>query len=434
MIIVKTAGLILLAAAFAYIPNSRTMAKGNTPPLIFAPGYGMSALRIQVNERDGSSEKFNFLLPALVQEKTLPPPVKSAIDYAVLSGLKKKDKAKVRDWLKLNIESDGQVSNKKMVNIKPISVGIDIESECPRYSTMARKLQTYGWISNRNLFCLPYDYRYPPGANSFRPNLIKLVERVYKHSNGKKVVLACHSQGCLMAYHALRTIEKDWIENHIQLFFAFAGQFSGCSDCLRWAFQKQWSWDGASTSSSPSDMSWAGELALDLQPSVYANNVLYRNGTKEYLAENTRQLLKDAGAISMLRATDYYSLSGQNWFRKGEIDNLPLLIRSRFIYGNGIPTTIGFDYQSISPNDGQCVKPSCAGFLNSKSPNEIQADGDGGDSTWMNEAPMRWTRNPACEMRAFPHVGHMEIFENDEAIAYLAKSTMELAAIDPCSD
>lgn len=54
-------------------------------------------------------------------------------------------------------------------------------------------------------------------------------------------------------------------------------------------------------------MSWAGELGLDLQPSVYANNVLYRNGTKEYLAENTRQLLKDAGALSMLRATDYYS-------------------------------------------------------------------------------------------------------------------------------
>ncbi|WP_206537821.1 lipase/acyltransferase domain-containing protein [Prochlorococcus sp. MIT 0702] len=430
----KAGGMILLAAVFTYSHNSRTMAKENIPPLIFAPGYGMSALRIQVNKRDGASEKFNFLLPAFIQKNSLPAPAKNALDYAILSGLKKRDKTKVRDWLKLNIGSNGQVSNNKTVNINPISVGIDIESECPRYSKMARKLQTYGWISNRDLFCLPYDYRYPPGANSFRPNLIKLVERVYKHTNGKKVILACHSQGCLMAYHALRTIEKDWIRNHIQLFFAFAGQFSGCSDCLRWAFQKQWSWDGESRSSSPSDMSWAGELALDLQPSVYANNVLYRNGAKEYLAKDTRQLLKDVGAISMLRATDYYALSNQNWFRKGEIDHLPLPIRSRFIYGNGIPTTIGFDYQSISHHDGQCVKPSCAGFLNSESPNQIQADGDGGDSKWMNEAPMRWTSNPACEMRVLPDVGHMEIIENDEAIAHLAKSTMELAAIDPCSD
>lgn len=40
----KAGGMILLAAVLTYSHNSRTIAKENITPLIFAPGYGMSAL------------------------------------------------------------------------------------------------------------------------------------------------------------------------------------------------------------------------------------------------------------------------------------------------------------------------------------------------------------------------------------------------------
>jgi hypothetical protein len=42
-------------------------------------------------------------------------------------------------------------------------------------------------------------------------------------------------------------------------------------------------------------------------------------------------------------------------------------------------------------------------------PDLIKADGDGGDSGWMNEAPRAWTRDPSCDMRALPGVNHIAI-------------------------
>ena len=383
-------------------------------PLIVVPGLGMSALHVEVDAQTQTTE-FNFLLPVMNPVDILP--TDSALEYSLESGLAVDDVDRVPEWLTLDVDQAGRVSSKPGVSVAPVSVGEDFQAECPRYVALADALADSSadsstgaeWTRNDNLFCLPYDYRMPPGANSFTDDLQELVQRV---GDGEKVALACHSQGCLMAYHAMRTIDPMWITDNIALLFGFAGQFSGCSDCLRWAFQPGWNWDAADESVSPVDPTWAGELALDLQTSVYGDAVLYTQGTRSYRAKDARSLLEDAGALAMSRATDVYSLSLQEWFIEGE-QGVPLLIPSRFVYGIGIPTTVG--YRLEDP------------------PVAITADGDGGDSSWMNQAPSAWTLDPRCDMRSLPGVGHMDIVTNDDAIALLVESVRGAVIGDvPC--
>ena len=390
-------------------------------PLIVVPGLGMSALQVEV-DRDGETTTFDFLLPAMNPVDILP--TDSALEYALASGLAVQDAEKVPGWLALDVDESGRVSSSPGVTVTPVSVGEDFDSECPRYAAMVDSLTGFGWVKNDSVFCLPYDYRMPPGANDFTRDLKDLV---MARGGGQKVAVACHSQGCLMAYHALRTIDPMWVEGNIALLFGFAGQFSGCSDCLRWAFQQGWSWDPSNSSASPVDPTWAGELALDLQESVYGDAVLYRQGENQYRAVDARVLLNDAGALEMGRATEAYSLSDQGWFREGE-QGVPLVVPSRFVYGIGIATTVGYRFESSPPRDRDCLDPVCAGFLDQTDPPAITADGDGGDSSWMNEAPAAWTFDARCDMRSLPGVGHMDVLTDPTALRLLIESLQGASA------
>jgi hypothetical protein len=349
----------------------------------------------------------------------LPQGAKSALEYSVTSGLPQEEAELVPTWMSLAIDADGVASNQPGVSVAPVSVGRDFAAECPRYLAMTNQLAAAGWTLDANLFCLPFDYRYAPGGNSFVPDFMTLVERAVSEARGQRAVVACHSQGCLMAYHALRVLDPAWVQANVSVLYGFAGQFSGCSDCLRWAFQPGWSWSLDDQNESPVDPSWVGELALDLQPSVYGDTVLYRNGTKEYRATDARALLQDAGAVAMSRATGAYTLEDQDWFRRGSIDGEPLPIPSRFVFGVDLATTVGYAFDFVAVRTGSCQEPECAGFWNVANPVVITSDGDGGDSTLMNAAPKAWTSSPACDIRTIPGIDHMKIVMNPDAIAGL---------------
>jgi hypothetical protein len=384
-------------------------------PVVFVPGLGMSALNVQV-ATDGGVTDFDFLLPAMNPVDVLPQGETSALEYSVASGLTRDQAELVSTWMSLSIDWDGVASNQPGVTVAPVSVGRDFAAECPRYVPLANQLTAAGWTMDANLLCLPFDYRYAPGSNTFVSDFTMLVERAVARADGHKAVVACHSQGCLMAYHALRVKDAAWVQTNIAALYGFAGQFSGCSDCLRWAFQQGWSWNADDQGASPVDPSWVGELALDLQPSVYGDAVLYRNGGQDYQATDARALLQDAGAVAMSRATDIYSLDGRDWFRRGSVDGEALAVPSRFVFGVELPTTVGYSFDSVAVRAGSCQEPQCSGFWNAASPALIQADGDGGDSTWMNAAPKAWTSDPACDIQAIPGVNHMEIVTDTDAI------------------
>jgi hypothetical protein len=409
---------VLVAAGIAGWASPAAAARV-MPPLIVIPGLGMSALQVNVERDSGAHTSFQFLVPVMTPTRLLPAPATSALDYATRSGLAPQDAGSVPEWLSLMIGDEGRATNMPGVTVKPVSIGSDFGAECPRYVPLADLLQQRGWSIDDTVRCLPYDYRYPPGENTFAADFRDLVTRAVDSAGGAKAVIACHSQGCLMAYHALRTLDPTWVSTHVRVLFGFAGQFSGCSDCLRWAFQRGWSWDPKDVDASPVDPTWAGELALDLQPSVYGDAVLYRNGDRDYRAGDARELLDDAGALSMERATGYYSLAGQDWFRDGDVGRRPLPVPGRFVYGTALPTTVGYAFAEVSPRPQTCTQPGCAGFMAQLKPDVIESNGDGGDSAWMNEAPARWTSDPGCDMRSLPGVNHMDVVTNVDAVNLL---------------
>jgi len=438
------AGSIALALAACTSPPSPSGGSVQPPspsggsvqsmaPIVFAPGLGMSALNVTVDTTDATTS-FTFLVPAMNPVEVLPDGASSALDYSVASGLPRSAADQVPRWLSLVIDGRGAAENQPGVSVTPVSVGEDFSAECPRYLALADQLEQAGWTVDADVYCLPFDYRYAPGDNSFVKDFTDLVERAVAQADGTKAVIACHSQGCLMAYHALRVVDPAWVESHIAFLYGFAGQFSGCSDCLRWAFQEGWSWDTDNENASPVDPTWVGEMGLGLQSSVYGDAVLFTNGDREYRAADAADLLDDAGAVAMGRATARYSLDDQDWFRQGSVAHEQLPIPSRFVFGIDLPTTVGYAFDDVDERTGTCDEPECTGFWNSTSPAPIEADGDGGDSSWMNRAPEAWTPDPSCDIRTLPGVNHMDIVTNAEAVSGLiVAARASVGGVVPCA-
>lgn len=426
---------VLSAFSMASFGSGAVLSKplNSLSPILFVPGYGMGALHVAVSDGRGEVANFDFLLPSMNPNSIFIPPLTSAKNYALTSGLRIKDLNRVSEWLKLNITADGLAENQPGVEVTPISIGQNFALECPRYTGMMRILASSGWVPNQNLKCIPFDYRFPPGETDFAEDLAIVIKKSVAAANGTKVTLACHSQGCLLAYHFLRTRSPEWLDEHVGLFFSLAGQFSGCSDCLRWAFQKGWSWDPNNDDAAPSDRTWVGELALGLQTSVYGDQVLYRWGKENYRTTDTQRLLREAGAWDVARATDRYALERQPWFQKGAVEHLPLSVPTRIVFGTKLLTTIGFEFRREGPVDPSCRDPLCSGPYYQDDPGKIQAEGDSGDSDWMNQAPRAWLTNPLCEIKELEFVSHMDIFENQEALQLLISTARKIPkVIDHC--
>ena len=92
-------------------------------PILFVPGYGMGALHVAVSNGRGEVANFDFLLPSMNPNSIFIPPLTSAKDYALTSGLRIKDLNRVSEWLKLNIAADGLAENQPGVEVTPISIG-----------------------------------------------------------------------------------------------------------------------------------------------------------------------------------------------------------------------------------------------------------------------------------------------------------------------
>lgn len=420
--------LAFITAVITLSACSESTTAPSDPPIVFVPGLGMSALSVSVS----TASSFSFLVPKMTSPELLPPPAKSALEYSLMSGLVESDVDKVHAWLALSIDDQGTATNAPGVTVKPISVGENFLAECPQYGPLADMLSSQDWRTNTSLRCLPYDYRFAPGGNSFADDLKRVVEKSVSEADGTKVVIACHSQGCLMADYALRTLDASWVNAHVSSLFGFAGQFSGCSDCMRWAFSDPWSWDPNDPNASPVDPTWVGQLGLDLQPSVYGENLLYMVGDSEFRAKDNKALLEAGGAVSMARASQRYGLQQQEWFVEGDERGVPLPVPGRFVYGTNLPTTAGYVF-SAAKAPLACTTPQCAGLLDQAGATEIQTDGDSGDSTWMNEAPARWTNDARCDLRGLPEITHMGIVTNSDAVDLLIRVAREGASGDvPC--
>ena len=415
-----------------------TMACGEDPsgsssprsPIVFLPGFGMGALHVRVDSSAGGPAEFAFLLPPLNPSGDGTAKSPTPLLYALNNGLTTEDIDDVPGWLELMTEEDGSVRSLTGVTVEALSTGVDFLAECPRYRGWMEKVEGEGWTRDQNLYCAPYDYRFPPGKTNDSIRLMALIEKAFEESGGVPVSLMCHSQGCLIAYHFLRTMPEPWLEKNVGLFFSFAGQFSGCSDCIRWAFQKRWDWDSEDALASDSDPTWAGENALGLESEMYEGREIFRVGLEPYFASTIPDLLSFARAVDTEKALGRYELTQQTWYQKGSQLREALSIPARFVYGSEIPTTMGYSFEAAQPSPPACREPSCGPLYSRDYPGLIQMEGDGGMNGIMTRAPMHWTADPACEMRAIPGIQHMDIFDNEAAIRMATELAGEVLSGD----
>ena len=124
----------------------------------------------------------------------------------------------------------------------------------------------------------------------------------------------------------------------------------------------------------------------------------------------------------------------QTWFQKGVKDRKPLPVPTRVVFGTELATTAGFAFARESVPAPNCTQPQCGGLYSQDHPALIQTSGDQGDSGWMNRAPRQWLRHPACEMKEFALVSHMEIFNHADVLGLLTKTVREIASgTDACT-
>lgn len=88
----------------------------------------------------------------------------------------------------------------------------------------------YLLAKNKRVHALPYDFRkvHHPGY------LHKLFNdyRQYIASKKEKTIVVCHSLGGLVLYDFLQTMDKDWIEKHIEHAFLICVPFAGTVESL----------------------------------------------------------------------------------------------------------------------------------------------------------------------------------------------------------
>ena len=101
-------GLGLFAILSLASCGNRAALSNSLSSILFVPGYGMEALNVAVSGVQGEVANFDVLLPSMNPNSIFMPPLESAQDFALKSGLRIKDLNRVSEWLKPDIADDGE--------------------------------------------------------------------------------------------------------------------------------------------------------------------------------------------------------------------------------------------------------------------------------------------------------------------------------------
>ncbi|PWW66807.1 lysophospholipase-3 [Actinokineospora spheciospongiae] len=100
-------------------------------------------------------------------------------------------------------------------------------SSAPFYETMYRRLESVGYVRDRDIRVAGYDSRLTPDMGGFLPRTVRLIEDTVRANGGRKVHLVGHSNGPLYAHYLLTHTTREWRDRHIHGFTPIAGNFPG---------------------------------------------------------------------------------------------------------------------------------------------------------------------------------------------------------------
>ena len=146
----------------------------------------------------------------------------------------KEEVASTNVWIKhISLQSD-LISDPTGIKVRPMSGLSGVDYLLPGaltnfmsyvFAPVINALKKVGYTDGKNLDAAPYDWRLPPSElerrDEYFTKTIEKVETLYHNNSGTKVVLLCHSLGCLCGEYLLRFAnakDESWTEKYIHTY------------------------------------------------------------------------------------------------------------------------------------------------------------------------------------------------------------------------
>lgn len=277
------------------------------------------------------------------------------------------------------------------------------------FDTIVRQLVALGYERNKNIFGAPYDFRRAPNElEDYFTDLRALVEKAHARNGKERVVLVCHSMGCLNSLYFMQRASQSWKDKYVRSIVSLSGVWGGSVKALK-AFA---SGDNFGVIVIPSlslreDVRTFPSLAYllpssDLWPS---DAVLMRNKDKAYTVRDYRQFFDDI----------QYPIGYQMWL---DVHNLtsPLVapgVEVHCLHGHKVNTLERIDYQSGKFPDAK--------------PKPFNGDGDGTVNLRSLQACLGWSKKQKQQVhyKTFPLVDHMTILTDESVLNYLGEALVK---------
>jgi lysophospholipase-3 len=106
----------------------------------------------------------------------------------------------------------------------------------PLYEPLYTKLESAGYLRNKDIRVAGYDSRLTPDMGGFLQRTKRLIEDTYRDNGKRPVHLVGHSNGPLYAQYLLTHTTRAWRSKYIHGFTPLAGNFPGSGLLYAWMF------------------------------------------------------------------------------------------------------------------------------------------------------------------------------------------------------
>lgn len=277
------------------------------------------------------------------------------------------------------------------------------------FDALVKQLVALGYEKNKNIFGAPYDFRRAPNElGDYFADLKVLVEKAYRNNGNERVVIICHSMGCLNSLYFLENNSQAWKDKHIRSLISLAGVWGGSVKALK-AFA---SGDNFGVVVIPSlslrkDVRTFPSLAY-LLPSKEvwpSDKVLVQNLNKKYTVNDYRQFFEDIN----------YPIGYEMWLDVKNLTSLrkPPGVEVHCLHGQKVNTMEYLDYAS-------------GGFPDAK-PKPSYGDGDGTVNLISLQACRNWAQKQRQPLyyKSFPTVDHMTILSDGKILDYVGEALVK---------